>query len=157
MSNLEQLIWDHTLPIVERLGLRLYEVNFKRQKSGDILEVIIDKAEGVSIDDCTAVSEELNVLLDELDPISTSYTLEVSSAGCERDIRNEAELIEAVGSYIHVKTYEKLPSINLKELEGDLQEVKDKTIVLKVMVKTRAMIIEIEKEKIAKMRYAIKF
>ena len=157
MSNLEQLIWDHTLPICEKHGLRLYEVNFKKQKGGDILEVIIDKKEGVSIDDCTAVSEDLNILLDELDPIPSSYTLEVSSAGCERDIRNEAELQEALNAYIHVKTYEKVPSINAKEIEGDLVEIKDNTIILKVMVKTRAMLVEIEKEKIAKMRYAIKF
>lgn len=157
MSNLEQLIWDQTLPICEKYGLRLYEVNFKKQKSGDVLEVIIDKKEGVSIDDCTAVSQDLNQLLDELDPIPSSYTLEVSSAGCERDIRNEAELQEALNEYIHIKTYEKIASLNAKEVEGDLIEVKDNTIVLKVMVKTRTMLVEIEKEKIAKMRYAIKF
>ena len=157
MSNLEQLIWDQTLPICEKYGLRLYEVNFKKQKGGDILEVIIDKASGVSIDDCTLVSQDLNVLLDELDPIPSSYTLEVSSAGCERPIRNETELGEAIGSYINVKTYEKLAQLGLKEFEGDLLEVKEKSIILKVMVKTRAVTVEIEKEKIAKVRYAIKF
>lgn len=159
MTPLEQSIWDITMPICEKFEVELLEVNFKKQKTGDILEIIIDKAEGVSIDDCTNVNQELSEKLDVLDPIPGFYTLEVSSAGCEREIKTDKDFEKAIGKYVNVKTYEKMQidKYQVKEVEGDLVEVTPTNICINVYVKTKQTKIIIERGKIAKIRHAIKF
>jgi ribosome maturation factor RimP len=52
------------LPVLVELGLELVEVQYRREQSGWVLRLIIDKQEGVSLDDCTAVSREIGQLLD---------------------------------------------------------------------------------------------
>ena len=159
MTELEKMIFDVTNPICEKWQVELLEVNFKKQKTGDILEIIIDKTDGVSIDDCTNVNQELSDWLDQTDPIPGFYTLEVSSAGCEREIKNDKDLEKAIGKYVHLKLYEKIniDKYQVKELEGDLVSYTDKELTIDVMVKTKKMNIIIERGKIAKIRHAIKF
>ena len=52
------------LPVLVELGLELVEVQYRREQSGWVLRLIIDKQEGVSLDDCTAASREIGQLLD---------------------------------------------------------------------------------------------
>ena len=63
------------------------DVRFLKEGAGWYLRVFIDREDGdVSIDDCVALSRRLDTLLDEADPISQSYCLEVSSPGMEREL-----------------------------------------------------------------------
>ena len=50
------------------------------------VRVFIDKEDGVSIDDCTAVSHSMEAMLDADDFIPSAYVLEVSSPGIERGL-----------------------------------------------------------------------
>ncbi|MBP3464714.1 MAG: ribosome maturation factor RimP, partial [Angelakisella sp.] len=68
-------------PILEQMGLILWDVVYEKEGSGWYLRYYIDKEGGVSIDDCEAMSRPLDAKLDEVDPIEQSYCLEVSSAG----------------------------------------------------------------------------
>ena len=52
------------IPVLEEIGLELVEVQFRREQSGWVLRLVIDKDNGVSLDDCAAVSRELSQLLD---------------------------------------------------------------------------------------------
>lgn len=74
-------------PTVESLGVTLWNVELEKEGGGLNLLVTIDKEGGVSIDDCSAVASAIDPLLDEADPIPTSYCLEVSSVGMERALR----------------------------------------------------------------------
>jgi ribosome maturation factor RimP len=112
------------LTIVEKLGYELYDLVYEtRKEDGNVLSVEIDHPKGIDIDDCVKVSEAVSLYLDEADPISEAYSLEVISAGAERLLRNDKELNQAIGKYVHVETLEQIT-------EGTLLEVNESTIKL---------------------------
>jgi ribosome maturation factor RimP len=76
-------------------GLEVFDVQFRREASGMVLRVRIDRPgaastaeDSVSVDDCAHVSRDLSALLDVDDVIPTAYTLEVSSPGLDRPLRS---------------------------------------------------------------------
>ena len=72
------------LPVLEALGLELWDLRFEKEGGEWYLRYYIDKDGGVDIKDCEAFSRAVDKLLDEADPIEQSYILEVSSPGIER-------------------------------------------------------------------------
>ena len=85
------------LPVLEELGLGLVEVQYRREQNGWILRLIIDKQEGVTLDDCASVSREISQLLDIEDFIDQAYNLEVTSPGLDRPLKSLAEFGRFVG------------------------------------------------------------
>jgi ribosome maturation factor RimP len=94
------------LPVLEELGLELVEVQYRREQHGWILRLIIDKPEGVTLDDCASVSREISQLLDIEDVIYQAYNLEVTSPGLDRPLKSLAEFERFVGRKAKVKTTE---------------------------------------------------
>jgi len=92
------------LPVLEELGLELVEAQYRREQSGWVLRLIIDKQDGVSLDDCAAVSRELGQLLDIEDFIDQAYNLEVSSPGLDRPLRSMADFQRFTGRKVKIKT-----------------------------------------------------
>lgn len=86
-------------PVVERLGLHLYDID----QPGGTLRVMLEREGGVDVDTLAAASREISRALDEADPIAGSYTLEVSSPGLERPLRTAAHFAGAVGEQVRVK------------------------------------------------------
>ena len=73
-------------PLCESEGLEMVHVEYQRESAGRILRLYIDRAGGVTLDDCVNVSRQLNNLLDVyLDDIGP-YNLEVTSPGPERPL-----------------------------------------------------------------------
>jgi len=75
-------------------GLELFDVQFRREASGMVLRVQIDRPgpaatadESVSVEDCAKVSRDLSAILDVEDVVPTEYVLEVSSPGLDRPLR----------------------------------------------------------------------
>lgn len=84
--------------VAEGYGLEIFDVQFRREASGMVLRVQIDRPgpaasaeECVSVADCSRVSRDLSALLDVEDFIPTAYTLEVSSPGLDRPLRSRAD------------------------------------------------------------------
>ena len=80
--------------VAESYGLEIFDVQFRRETSGMVLRVRIDRPgsagsaeESVSVDDCAHVSRDLSAILDVEDIVPTAYTLEVSSPGLDRPLR----------------------------------------------------------------------
>jgi len=140
-STLKSLIADH----VTGMGYFLYDVEYVKEDQDHILRVMIDNNEGIVIDDCVAVSEVLNPLLDEWDPISEDYALEVSSPGAERKLRTPEEITRAIGKFVHVETFE-------QQLEGELKAYQNHTVTLKIRNKN----IDIAVSDLTLIRIAIK-
>lgn len=92
-------------PIVESHGFVLWDVWFAKEGAKWYLRVFIDKAEGVSLDDCEAVDGLINAELDKQDFIDKVDYVEIGSAGLERPIRRLAQLMPSVGKKVKVKTY----------------------------------------------------
>jgi ribosome maturation factor RimP len=92
-------------PECEKLGYELVDVEFTKQGNKYLLRLSIDKPGGINIEDCELVSRTLDPILDEHDPIPSSYYLEVSSPGLDRPLKKESDYIRFSGSLIEVKTY----------------------------------------------------
>lgn len=110
---------------VEELGYVLWDVEYKKEGSDYNLVLTIDK-EGVelTLDDCVAVTDAVNPILDEADPIPDSYCLEVSSAGLERDLKKPEHFERYLGTEVEVKLF--APTETLPKLfVGTLKEYGD--------------------------------
>ncbi|MEZ5141316.1 MAG: ribosome maturation factor RimP [Acidimicrobiales bacterium] len=86
-------------PLVDAAGAELFDLEL----AGGVLRVTIDKPGGVDLDDLTRVTRDVSRALDDEDPISGRYTLEVSSPGLERTLRTPAHFAWAVGRQVSVK------------------------------------------------------
>ena len=85
-------------PFLEKEGLRLWDVEFKKEGAEYFLRVYIDRDGGVGIDDCVKVDGFLSPILDELDPIQQSYCFEVSSAGLVRELKRDEHFDRFIGN-----------------------------------------------------------
>ncbi|MCL1695425.1 MULTISPECIES: ribosome maturation factor RimP [unclassified Lysinibacillus] len=156
MSKVPSLIEELAKPIVEELNLELVDVEFVKEGRNWFLRVYVDTPEGgIDIEQCAQVSERLSLLLDENDPITQNYYLEVSSPGAERPLKKDTDFENAIGKFIYVKTYE--PIKDMKEFQGYLTSYDENTLVMEVRIKTRKITVTIEQEKIALARLAIDF
>lgn len=154
-KKVTEIVEDMAAPILEELNLELVEVEYVKEGRNWFLRVYIDKEDGVDIEECGLVSERLSEQLDEKDPISNNYFLEVSSPGAERPLKKERDFERAIGKNVHIKTYE--PIDNEKEFEGILKEFNGETVIIEMKIKTRKKELTIPYEKIAKARLAVSF
>ena len=85
-GNTAQRVEALVRPTVEGMGVRLWDVVFEKEGPDWYLRVLIDKADGSTMDTdtCAEVSHALDPILDEADPIEQSYYLEVGSPGLGR-------------------------------------------------------------------------
>jgi len=105
-ENVMKQVEAIALPVLEELGLDLVEIQYRREQSGWVLRLVIDNREGVSLDDCAAVSREIGQLLDIEDFIDQAYNLEVSSPGLDRPLKSMADFQRFTGRLARIKTSE---------------------------------------------------
>ena len=108
MKKITELTAQLAAPAIAEQGCTLWDVEYVREAGTWYLRVLLDKEGGVDILDCEAVSRKLSDLLDELDPIEDSYTLEVGSAGAERALKRPSDFARFLGSPVLVKLYRNL-------------------------------------------------
>jgi ribosome maturation factor RimP len=114
-------------PSLAHMGYSIYAVQQAGQ-GGRTLRITIDKPEGfVSIDDCERVSQVAGPLLDQADLISQSYTLEVSSPGAERPLRDRSEYERFLGHRVNLRYRAGDSEV---ALEGMLEAVDDEVITV---------------------------
>ena len=90
--GIENIVEEIVIPLLDKEGLELVDIEYKGNRNRGILRVYIDKQSGINIDECAEVSRELSTLLDIHNPIPCSYTLEVSSPGLNRVLKKENRL-----------------------------------------------------------------
>lgn len=103
---------------IESLGLRLWTVKFVKEGASWYLRVYIDSDNGVGIDECVEVSHLIDPIIDEADPISIGYYLEVCSPGLERELSEPEHFEKFLGSDVKVKLIR--PKDNKREFTGKL-------------------------------------
>mgnify|MGYP003574490954 FL=1 len=117
---------DSLLPA---MGLELFDVQFRREGHGWVLRLVVDREEGVKLDDCSRVSRETSDFLDVEDIIEHPYHLEVSSPGLERPLRTVEECRRHLGKKARFKVKEEVDSRRV--IIGELQSIdKDEISVL---------------------------
>lgn len=105
MGKITDIVRTLAEPAARSLGLELRDVEYVREAGQWFLRLTIDKAGGVGIDDCEALSRAVDPLLDEADPIPDSYVFEVSSAGAERELKSPEDFARFMGSPVEVRLY----------------------------------------------------
>lgn len=90
-------------PIVQGLGFMLWGVELRVSQKRAYLKVLIDHADGITVDNCSEVSHQISGILDVEDPISVVYILEVSSAGLERPLMKIEHFEKYIGRAIKVR------------------------------------------------------
>ena len=105
-------------PVLDELGLSLWDTRFEKEGSLWFLRYFIDKDGGVTINDCEAASRAISKLLDEADPIPNSYTLEVSSPGVERRLLKDWHFQKYIGSLVSVRLVR--PVEGMRDFIGEL-------------------------------------
>jgi len=119
MSKITEKVAALAAPVVEEEGCTLWDVEYVREAGTWFLRVFIDKAGGLSIDDCERVSRRLDPLLDEADPIPDSYVFEVGSAGAERELKRPRDFEQFMGSQVELRLYQ--PQDGSKVFVGTLR------------------------------------
>ncbi len=102
-GNTVSVVWQIAQPIAESLGLSLWDVRFVKEGADWFLRIFIDKQDGVSIEDCEAMSRAIDQPLDDADPIRQAYCLEVSSPGVERELVRPEHFAQMTGQPVVVK------------------------------------------------------
>jgi ribosome maturation factor RimP len=134
MQPLEQI-----RAIAERVaasrGLTVWEIQSRRESSGHVVRVFIDRPgpaatpeDSVSIEDCEQVNREMSTILDVEDPLPFAYTLEVSSPGLDRPLRDGDDYRRFAGRLAKVVVSEAVD--NQKAFEGRLRGVDGRDVLL---------------------------
>ena len=117
--------WKELEPLfqkeIEALGYGMYHMEYVHEDGMNILRFYIEHENGIALADCEAVSRRISDILDEKDPISEDYNLEVSSPGVFRTLFTKAHMEAAVGEKVQKKT--KKPVDGSKKFIGVLKEV----------------------------------
>lgn len=144
-------LFDKIEKLVVDLGYLFYFVEYVREQNDNYLRVYIDNPNGISFEACTKVSKEVSILLDELDPISESYYLEVSSPGIERTLYNDKHLEMYIGNNVNVKL--KKIFNGKKTFEGELLSFDESSISIEI----KGSKVSIPKERIKKVILKVEF
>jgi len=91
------------MPIVRALSFDLVDVVCSGQGGHTLIRVYIDKPGGVTIGDCEEVHVSLGHALDVADPIPYAYTLEVSSPGLDRPLKQRKDYDHSLGTLVRIK------------------------------------------------------
>lgn len=91
--------------------IEFVDVAVSAQGNLKTVTVTVDKAGGVTVDDCAVASTRIGAALEAEDPIPGRYRLDVQSPGLERPLRTEAEFGRALGSTVSVKRRDHEPLV----------------------------------------------
>lgn len=156
IATIVELVTEVVTPLIEE-PFELVDVTYEKMGGDYVLSVLVDKPEGITVEDTALLTEVISPALDTIkpDPFPENYFLEVSSPGLERPLKTKESLKAAVGSYINVSLYKAIDKI--KVFEGDLLSFEDEELVIAYRDKTRDKTVTIPYQTIAKARMAIKF
>ncbi len=104
-KNIAAAVREIIAPTAEELGYILWDVEYLREGADNILRITIDSENGIFIEDCEKMHRAIDPILDEKDPIAQAYTLEVSSPGLGRQIKNDEQAERVLGCEVNVKLY----------------------------------------------------
>ncbi len=131
MAKIEEKVESLVKEKIEKIGYELYDVLYVKEGSNKILRIVIDSENGISLDDCEKVNNEIKETIDEANPIEEQYFFEISSPGIERLLRKDWQLKKFKGTDVNIKLFKKDEN-GKKEYTGTLGEVTENTLDVEI-------------------------
>ncbi|MBS6677089.1 MAG: ribosome maturation factor RimP [Clostridiales bacterium] len=116
------------VPIVEKYGFELVDVEYVKEGGNFYLRAYVDKPGGITVEDCETVSREFSDKLDEADFIDEAYIMEVSSPGLGRPLKKEKDFKRSMGEEVEIRTYR--PINREKEFYGILTAYDENSVTI---------------------------
>ena len=133
-------------PVCDAEGIELVHAEYQLEPGGKVLRLYIDKPDGISLDDCVAISRQVSDLLDIYIEGDQQYRLEVSSPGSNRPLGKPDDFNRFKDQSVRIKIAEAING--QKKFKGILKGIDDGIVTLLVMGKPVAL----PHEKITKAR-----
>jgi ribosome maturation factor RimP len=108
MGGLEDRIKGLAREVADGMGVELVEVALLGSGKRSLLRITIDRPGGVKVGDCERFSRDIGAMLDVEDYIQASYTLEVSSPGLDRPLKEAGDFRRHLGKTVKVDLREKV-------------------------------------------------
>ena len=151
-SKVVQICEQKINPIITELGYEVVEVEYAKMSNGMNLTFFIDSPNGITIDDCEKVNDAITDVLDEINPTNDeSYTLNVSSPGLDRPIKNYNDFLRNKGKLVEISLYTQVDK--KKNYQGLLEDFTDENICLIIDNKPKTF----ERKNVSKISPVIEF
>ena len=131
MAKIEEKVESLVKEKIRNIGYELYDVIYTKEGSNKILRIVIDSENGISLDDCEKVNNEIKEIIDDANPIEEQYFLEISSPGIERLLRKDWQLKKFKGAEVNIKLFKKDEN-GKKEYTGTLGEITETDLQVEV-------------------------
>lgn len=128
VNALVEQIAEIVKPIAEELSYDIYHIEYVKESGEYYLRIYIEKDGGVSLNDCEALSRRVSDVLDEKDPITDAYFLEVSSPGLNRTLFTNEHYTRFIGNEVLVKLAKAVEGT--KTIKGILKENNESSITV---------------------------
>ena len=109
-------------------AIELIEIKYRRESGGMVLRLLVDKEDGITLDECTSLNNEIGGILDEKNVIEDKYTLEVASPGLDRPLKTRRDFERVMGKRVYLHTYE--PVNDKRDYEGIVISVDDEKVTV---------------------------
>jgi ribosome maturation factor RimP len=130
MATKDQQISDMLRATVEALGFELWGIEYLSQGKHSVVRVYIDAENGITVEDCARVSEQVSSVLDVEDPITGEFTLEVSSPGMDRLLFRLDQYPAYVGEVLELRL--RTPFEGRRKFKGVLTGIEGEDVVIRV-------------------------
>ncbi len=116
--------------IVTETGFDLYEVKFFKAGGKTVLRIFADSDNGITLDECAAISRNVSEFLDQEEFGNVAYTLEVSSPGADRPLTEARDFRRVIGKSVKIRLKSEKGSKAKKA--GTVKSVSDTSVVLEI-------------------------
>ncbi len=104
-KNIVSAVRELISPVADEMGFFIWDIEFVKEGADKHLRITLDCEDGININDCENFHRAIDPILDEADPISESYILEVSSPGIERELKYPEHIDACEGWDVEVRLY----------------------------------------------------
>ena len=130
LATIESKLVEMLTVPVEALGFKLWGIEYIQAGRHSILRVFIDHENGINIEDCAEASRQVSAVMDVEDPISTEYTLEVSSPGVDRPLFTAEQYAAYKGEDAKIQLT--MPVAGSRNLKGVINSVDGQMLTITV-------------------------
>lgn len=127
-SSVAKRAWEVTEPLIGHEGMEIVDIEYHREGHGAVLRFYLDREGGIALDDLATMSRRLGDVLDVHDVVPGHYTLEISSPGINRRLRQPDHFRRYIGKRVRVKTLGR--GEGRRQVVGTLRSVAEQGIVV---------------------------